>query len=418
MPVALSRAVWILLAACAQPDVPTWHADVSPLLGEHCVRCHTDGGQGPGDWSSYQAATETAWLLSDSIDDGRMPPPTTDPGCRDFHGSDHMVLDADEAVVVSDWIDAGMPAGDIRDTPEDPDYPSEEVEDPDLVVTIPAYTPTWWDTQNPGNEYRCFVLDTGADEEIYISEMGAVIDNRELVHHVVLFAAEEDQIPTDHDDEPGFDCIDDSFIGGDSVGSILAGNGMLGGWAPGALPISFDEGVGLRLTPDQKLVLQMHYFRSGSESDGQTDESGWAFKLAEDVHTPVLMAPMGAYGFRIPADDAAYEHSSGFVLPADVTLHGVFPHMHVLGTSYEMTATYNGEETCIARGEFDFDNQLNYQFVDPVEIDANSIWEMSCTWDNSSENPNQFYDPPRDISYGERTDEEMCFGFSLLSLGH
>jgi len=403
------------LLACA-PDVPTWHGQVSPLLNEHCVRCHTDGGQGPGDWSEYDTVVETAWLLSDAIDDGRMPPPTTDPECRDFHGSDHMVLTEDEAGILAEWIDAEMPEGDPDDAPEDIEYPSEEVQDPDLVLTIPEYTPTWWDEGNPGNEYRCFVLDPGVDEEIFISEMGAVIDNRELVHHIVLFAADEDEIPEDTDEEPGFDCIDDVFIGGESVGSILSGNGMLGGWAPGALPIQFDEGVGLRLTPDQKLVLQMHYFESSEL--GASDASGWAFKLADEVHTQVLMAPMGAFSFKIPAEDASYTKTSGFIMPADITIHGVFPHMHVLGTSYEMTSTSNDEETCIVRGDFDFDNQLSYQFVDPIELDADSLWEMSCTWDNSSDNPNQLNDPPVDVRYGERTDEEMCFGFSLISLGH
>ena len=418
MPVSL--AVLILLAACAPEEPPTWHADVSPLLNEHCVRCHTEGGQGPGDWSSYQTVTETAWLIEDAIAEGRMPPPTTDPDCQDFHGSAHMVLDEEETGVVAAWIDAGMPAGDYRDTPSDVVYPKEQIEDADLVLTIPPYSPSWWDTANPDNEYRCFVLDPGVDETVYIERMSAVIDNRDLVHHIVLFAAAEDEIPSDPDDEPGFDCIDDAFIGGNSVGSILDGNGMLGGWAPGSLPVEFDEGVGLRITPQQKLVLQMHYFRSGPESDGQVDASGWAFDLVDEgeVHTPVLMAPMGVYGFRIPADAPSHTESFGFVMPADITIHSVFPHMHVLGTSYEMTVTRNDQETCVVRGDFDFDNQVSYQLVDPVEVDADSVWEMSCTWDNSAGNPNQFYDPPQDVRYGERTDEEMCFGFSLVSLGH
>ena len=35
----------------------------------------------------------------------------------------------------------------------------------------------------------------------------------------------------------------------------------------------------------------------------------------------------------------------------------------------------------------------------------------------SISNPNLVIDPPADIGYGERTDEEMCYGFSLISLG-
>ena len=43
---------------------------------------------------------------------------------------------------------------------------------------------------------------------------------------------------------------------------------------------------------------------------------------------------------------------------------------------------------------------------------------FECTWDNSTGNPNAFYETPQDIGFGERTDEEMCYAFTLLSIGH
>jgi hypothetical protein len=51
----------------------------------------------------------------------------------------------------------------------------------------------------------------------------------------------------------------------------------------------------------------------------------------------------------------------------------------------------------------------------PLHIAPGERIHYSCSWDNSAENPDQFFDPPRDIRYGERTDEEMCFGFTLVS---
>ena len=41
--------------------------------------------------------------------------------------------------------------------------------------------------------------------------------------------------------------------------------------------------------------------------------------------------------------------------------------------------------------------------------------KVTCTWDNSAENPNQQNDPPVDVGFGEHTDDEMCFGFTYVA---
>ena len=93
--------------------------------------------------------------------------------------------------------------------------------------------------------------------------------------------------------------------------------------------------------------------------------------------------------------------------------------MHLLGTEYNLSVQHqDGEEECVVRSDnYDFNNQLTYQFEDPIVVkEGDSIfWE--CTWNNSSSNPYVYYDPPQDVSYGERTDEEMCYAFTLISLG-
>ena len=124
------------------------------------------------------------------------------------------------------------------------------------------------------------------------------------------------------------------------------------------------------------------------------------------------MAPLGIFDFTIPAGDDAYSISNTFQLPLDVTLWGVFPHMHILGSGYEMSL----EDQCIVRSDkYDFDNQLTYMFNAPIDIKAEETISWSCTWNNSSSNPDLISNPPTDVGYGERTDEEMCYAFSLIS---
>jgi hypothetical protein len=55
-------------------------------------------------------------------------------------------------------------------------------------------------------------------------------------------------------------------------------------------------------------------------------------------------------------------------------------------------------------------------FPEPVHLTSDMTVTASCTWDNSASNPDQLHDPPVDVRWGERTDEEMCFMLSYASV--
>ena len=93
----------------------------------------------------------------------------------------------------------------------------------------------------------------------------------------------------------------------------------------------------------------------------------------------------------------------------------------MLGTGYHLSITRgdSGEEECLIESDnYDFNNQLTYQFSEPVKVFEGDEIYFECTWDNSTENPNAYYETPQDVGYGERTDEEMCYAFTLISIGH
>jgi hypothetical protein len=67
------------------------------------------------------------------------------------------------------------------------------------------------------------------------------------------------------------------------------------------------------------------------------------------------------------------------------------------------------------KGDYDFDNQMTYQFTDPVTFASGDTIEFSCNWNNSTSNPGLSTEP-KETAYGERTDEEMCYFFSFVAL--
>lgn len=403
----------LLLLACRGPVVHvddsvsevvttelSYYADIKPLVDTHCTRCHNPEGLGGSDFTDPDVVVSYADVMKTWTEAAVMPPPVSGESCRAYVGMDHMALDDDEQTMLSEWVDGGAPLGDVAET-VDAEVLDFDLVAPDLTLTMPAaYTPTWWDDGNPGNEYRCFTIDPGLGEDVYLTAMDPVVDNDAVVHHVVLMTVDRDSLDEEYLDPEGWDCID---------GAGVDANNIIAAWAPGMMPIEFPEDHGMKLDADDVVVVQMHYFDPGD--GGGPDQSGYAFETAESVGTAILMVPLGLGGFNIPAGDAAYTAGDDFPNQyADLTLHGVFPHMHKLGSAYSMTL---GDE-CLVEGDYSFDNQLTYMWEEPVAFERGSEIDFSCTWDNSESPANP---DPQDTRYGERTDEEMCFFFTLVSIG-
>ncbi len=388
----------------------TWTKDIQPIVEQHCVRCHQEDGQGTGNFTNYDTVTAMLPLMIDSIDAGRMPPPAADPDCHDYQDSDKFIIPHASRDLLEEWMNNDMPFGSEEDA-QVYDRRMSTLENANLSLTLKEpYKPTFSDTENPMNEYRCFALEHNQTEPFYIKSLHPSVDNDAMVHHIVLAKANDNGLIEGAENIDGVDCIENgAFV----TGSYQDGS-MLGGWAPGMSPVHFPDNAGLVVQPNEKIVIQMHYYKSDSLDDNATDQSGVDFEITTEApENVVTMFPLGIQNFTIPAGDASYTISEDFELPIGINIWGVFPHMHILGTSYEMTSE---NECLVASDRYDFDNQLTYMFDSPILLEEGTRFSLSCTWDNSATNPNLIINPPVDIGYGERTDEEMCYVFTLASL--
>ena len=131
------------------------------------------------------------------------------------------------------------------------------------------------------------------------------------------------------------------------------------------------------------------------------------------------MGPYGYTNFTIPAGEESYSYSETIEAPADFRIWATFPHMHLLGRGYHLSIIRaGGDEECVVYSEnYDFNNQLTYQFDKPISVYQGDQIFWECTWNNSVSNPDLYYETPQDVYFGERTDEEMCYAFTLISLG-
>jgi len=403
----------LLLVACPSVDpgpvdAPLYYSDIQPIVQTHCIRCHHADGLGLGDFTDPAVVTGLAGASVGEVEAGRMPPPAGDPACRDYAGSAQLVLPEEHKATLRAWFDGGAQLGDEADAVEG-NFVQLELTDADTEFRmVEAYTPQFADPTFPGNEYRCFVLENTATEDFFITGLSPIIDAQEIAHHIVVsrIGADDDEIPP-HDPLQGFECVDFSIL-----------NGLLGAWAPGMLPIEMPEGYGMRVRPNQNIIMQMHYFDSNPEVE-HPDRSGYAFRTAETVDQEMLMLPIGSFDWNIPAGDDSYSHHESYSpselgVPVDVDIFGVFPHMHVLGSAWDFwLEDSDDDETCLSRSDtYDFDNQMTYVWTDKVRVKANDRLHFECTWNNSTSNPDRVVDPPQNTQWGEGTDAEMCFFFT------
>ena len=413
----LSLLVVIVVGCTSEtPDTEsevTYYQDVRPMLDTYCTRCHMDGGTGPVDFRNPDNAMAMAEVMLSQMDAGLMPPPVSDPDCRDYVDSERMSLPPEARDTLAAWVDQGKPLGD-ESTAVEVDPVATQLENPDLFIQIPkAYKPSFEDNANPGNEYRCFYIEHDRDEDFFITGLSPVVDQTALAHHIVIAKGPKDEVKDKFKTDDGWSCIN-----GEGTNVL---DGMIAGWAPGTVPTIFEEGHGMRIGKDEAFILQMHYFANDAAAIDEGDQSGYEFTTATSVDREVLMFPFGPTGFRIPAGEESHTESLSFTIPNGLSAraHGTFPHMHVLGSSYRLWVEHqDGSETCGAESDrWDFDNQITYMFNESILLQGGDKIHFECSWDNSASNPDQINDEPAAVRYGERTDEEMCFAFTFLSLG-
>jgi len=391
-----------------ESTAPTWYADIHPILQQNCTRCHSSGGLGTGDFTDYTITAAMAEIMLARIDAGTMPPPASDPECHDYHGSATLTIsDADRDTLAS-WIDAGKPKGDpstaVEVAPVDETLSDVDFE---LRLTEP-YTPTF---PQDGNEYRCFIVDGVPEDDYYITAMHAVVDQPSMVHHMEMHGVNPDALSAPYLGPAGFDCYSGEYA--------AFSTGALSAWGPGMMPLELPDGVGMLMTGASPILLVVHYYDTGDLDEGITDRSGWAFRTTNVVETTVAPMTWGTMDFMIPADVESYSVTTSAQVADgwDLTLYTLWPHMHVLGDGYEVTSTdINGVEDCVLWADaYSFENQYYYAFDEPFVATSGSMMSFTCTWNNSTSNPDLLNNPPVPTTYGLNTDEEMCWFYGLYS---
>lgn len=174
----------LLITSSSNAQTPVWSTDIAPILFNNCASCHRPSGIGPFELLTYQDAKNKASAISGSVSTGYMPPwPPSPEYSRLAH---ERLLSQSDIQKIKDWAANGAPEGDPNLAPPPPTFPvdGDLAGTPDLVSQIPSFT----STATTGDVYQCFVVPTNITAEKFITAFEAVPGNRDIVHHVLVYA--------------------------------------------------------------------------------------------------------------------------------------------------------------------------------------------------------------------------------------
>ncbi|HET6574523.1 MAG TPA: hypothetical protein VFG68_13025, partial [Fimbriiglobus sp.] len=283
--------------------------------------------------------------------------------------------------------------------------------------------------------FRCFVLPTGLTEDKYIVGFEVKPGNPRVVHHTLNFWDRSGQgrklqaqeqarkvRPTDEDHGPGYSVAMGVGFFPERGGAPSFGG--FGGWAPGQMATRLPKGTGYYLPKGSDVIIQTHYHRTGKpESDRLKIGLYFAKKPVEKVWQSLAIGPrpenirqvlgLERSPLQIPAGESAHKVKASAWLLNDATVHAVMPHMHLIGRQIKVSMTPPGGETItlVNVPDWDYNWQETYWFKTPIQAPEGTRIDVEAVYDNSLSNPNNPFNPPRTITFGEQTTNEMMFGF-------
>lgn len=407
---------FLLLTNAATAQTPVWSTDIAPILYNNCASCHRPSGIGPFELLTYQDAKNNAGGISGSVSTGYMPPWPPDPSYSRL--AHERLLSQSDIQKIKDWAANGTPQGDPNLAPPPPTFPTDgDLQGtPDLETKIPTFT----STATTGDVYQCFVVPTNISAEKFITAFEAVPGNRDIVHHVLVYADTTGQCATLDANHPGPGYV--SFGGPGTSDAI-----MLGGWVPGTQPMEFPANFGVRLTKNSDIVIQIHY---PAGSAGQEDSTKIKFYFSSspslrNVRIDPVMNHLGGAlctmdpdaNLFIPANQTKlYTQTSPALsfLPTDATILGVAPHMHLIGRSINCFGVKGNDTTkLIDIPEWDFSWQGFYMFRKLVQMKQGNTLYSEALFDNTASNPYNPSNPPQMVTAGEATTDEMMITYLI-----
>lgn len=314
---------------------------------------------------------------------------------------------------------------------------------------------------NGTDDYRCFLLDPKVKEDSIIRSIQFIPQRKNYVHHAIIFRVSDTDlaqaISLDNNGN-GWPCFGGSGLGG--MLSSFVSSPWISSWAPGRGIDVSPTGYGIPFKKGERFVLQVHYNLLAAQNQKlETDQSKIIMKAVpsnganvKQLHVELFPAPVelpcpsGVTGplcdrkaslidLAARTNSASALEAAGItalcggnpfkaqpsltstcdkVVTSNFTVIAAAPHMHLLGRTLKMTlnpGTANSK-VLLYVPDYNFDDQSAKILSTPIKVKSGDTIRVRCTYDPMLRVllPALKKLPPRYITWGEGSSDEMCLG--------
>lgn len=316
------------------------------------------------------------------------------------------------------------------------------------------------------DDYRCFLMDPKVTQDSLITSVKFLPQQRVLFHHAILFQVSAKDLPEAvalDNNGAGWPCFG-GIASGASFSSFLT-SPWLSSWAPGRDVDVMPAGFATPFHKGDRLVMQVHYNlllrQLGMTVTDQSKVelttvpakgSNLRTLYGDMVAAPVELAcPQGvtgnlcdrgksltdlgrrtslgsafeAAGLNLLCGQSAFKPVPSTTSTCDkkITQNELVvkatPHMHLLGTSLKLILNPGtpGEKVILDRPHYNFDDQSPTVLKNPIALKAGDTVRVVCTFDPKLRSilPALRKLPPRYVTWGEGSSDEMCLGVMGVS---
>ena len=422
----------LLYTACGNkdsiPETVTFTEHVAPILYNNCTICHRRGGNAHFSLVTYEEAKKSAGACAYVTKERIMPPWPADPNYTEFVGQ--RILSEHDKKILEKWSAEGAPQGPADKMPALPNYPvGSTIGTPDMRIPVQPYF-------LKSNSYDKFLL-VKVPYELPADTFAALIEfvpgNKNVVHHV-----NGDMVKYDATKKADVFAGDRVVNMAEDTATLLQAYQKLGlpnddgsypvlqksvvNFLPGATGQKYPEGVGGYFLPRKGLFLlnDLHYGFTKQEDimDSSYINIFFAKTPPKRPAKEFQLGTLSSFGNAPVLPDLIIQPNtiknvySKYVVPEDISILTVNPHMHLLGKSFKAYAVKPEGDTIrlISIPRWDFNWQYFYTFKKMVKIPKGSAIIAEGVYDNTKQNLNNPFTPPqlvRDRNGSMKATDEM-----------
>lgn len=389
----------------------TFSEHIAPIVYQNCTPCHRPGEAGPFKLISHHDLAKRSKMIKEVVETRYMPPWPADRSYSTF--LNEWALSDQEIQIIQAWVEQGSPIGDESKIADPPHFPSGSMlGEADLTLKMEE---AYFIEGNNTDQFIVVKIPYELAQDTFVKAIEFVPDNRKLLHHMNGHVVQyEDSYKKDLSKGKTIVKYDRSLpqhllymeldiLNDDGSYPYLTSSVV--NYLPGSVNTQYPEGIGgISLKKKGQFLLKdVHYGPTPIDTSDQSSIN--IFFTDKKPERPVKEVLLGTLGVSkvepsllIPPNEIK-TFKTKWKVPFDMSVLTVNPHMHLLGKSMKSYAITPENDTIplIFIPKWNFRWQFFYTYPKMLKIPKESVIYVTGVFDNTLDNPENPFNPPRTI---------------------